>query len=361
MSSVSLYRKSMIFLMERIAPTAGFLSSFAQTPPENIFNSETVEIDIVRNKMSYAVDIVPHTGARFNKNTKYTTKEYTPPAYKEAFTLTGKDLQYKPAGVNPYDASKVGYVAQAVETMMKNNRVSAQKIKYAIEKQARDAYFSGKITLINGDEIDFNKKTTHAITPSVKWDNASGKPVDDLTNACDVIRTDAMLGASTFDLILEDTVLNALLDNAQVKERGNYRRIDLVNISMPQGMNSEGATFHGVMSAGSNTINLWTYNAKYEIPTGFGLDDEGTKENFIPQGEGLLIARGVRFDIVYGGIPQIVDYENVALPIPQAEKMLPFIYVDRENQVVKYGLESRPLFIPTEIDGFATFKSMLTV
>lgn len=350
----------MLPLLETQIPKVGFLASFFQTPQENIKKSPTVEIDVIRNKNTYAVDIKAGTGARYNQRSLYANKKYAVPAYKEGFTLNAEELQYKMAGENAYEAAQRDYIAQAVQIMAKDALVVANKINYAIEKQARDAFFNGKITLINGDEIDFAKKVTHAVSPTTKWDN-SGDPIADLTAWCQLVRVDGMVSGNMFDLIVSEDTLNALYANAIFKDRANLRRADLLQITMPQYINTAGAVFHGIFSVGNNTINLWTYPAFYEIPTGFGFASEGTKEGFIPAESALLLARGVRYDLVFAGIPRLYTPANAMVSFVGADagRMLPFVYEDRENEAIKYGLESRPLCIPTEIDTFVSVTNIL--
>lgn len=359
--SISAYRKAMIPLVTEKLPEVGFLSSFFQTPESNIRQSPTIEVEIKRKKNFYPVDIAPATGIRFNKRSLYTNKEYMPPAYKEGFILRAEELQKKLAGENPYDAEKTSYIASAVAIMTEDALDVASKIKLGIEKQASDAFFNGSITLVNGDTINYSKKGTHNVTPTTKWNATGGDPIADITALCQVIRRDSLSSANTFDMIVDEAVLNALYANQIMKDRANFRRADLITINMPKYINQEGASFHGIISAGSNTIYLWTYTADYTIPEGFGLANEGTKQNLIPSEACLLLARNSRYDLVYAGIPRLYSPMS-GFPMPTGEKgkALPFVYEDKENEAIKYGLESRPLCIPTEIDTFGTFVDTLT-
>ncbi len=358
------YREAMIQMLERKAPVTTFLSSFFKTPAENVKNSAYISVDVKRNRANYAVDIKAGTGSRLNKSPKFSNSRYAPPAYKEAMILEAEELNLRMAGVNPYDNEKKSYADQAIAVMLEGMETVAGNIMRSIEKQASDAFFNGKVVLVDGSEITYGKNETHDIKPTTKWD-ANGDLITDITNACQLIRQDAMLPTTTFDLIVDETVLNKIYLNTVFTERAKYQpaNAQLMAISMPQGVNTAGATWHGIFSAGGNTINLWTYSGFYQIPVGMGLANEGTIVKYMPAKKGLLIARDARFDLVYAGVPRLVKTNDPSFdyaPSVTAGKLVPFAVADREAEVIKYGVESRPLVIPTEIDAFVTFSAVIS-
>jgi hypothetical protein len=235
------------------------------------------------------------------------------------------------------------------------------------EKQASDAVFEGKITLYDGTIIDFNKKTTHNITPAYKWNNASGTPLDDIADACDLCVQDGKISSATFNLVIADNALNALLTNpqflAQAKAMENINR---ANISIPV-ENLNGVKYHGQFSAKSYKINLFTYPQYYEIPTGFEFANEGEVSRYIPEGRALLFPDGIRFDMFHGGVESVPvgkasgDIYSIVLPELEEVEQLPYAYTKVESGELwtEAGVKSRPLFIPTNIDGFATFNALV--
>lgn len=363
---ISSHRQAMLQILERESPKFSFLTSFFQSPETNVKKSPYISIDIKGNKRNYAVDIVPGTGSRLKKRTKYTNKMFAPPAYKMATILDAEELNFRPAGLVPTDAEKQSYAQQATAIMASDMVEIAGDITRAIEKQARDAFFNGSVTLVDGTVINFGKSGTHNTGVSTKWDNASGDPMADIAYQCDLIRKDANLSATSFDLILDEVSYNAFINNAKVKALGGFQKnnMNLISLSMPQGVNAEGATLHGVVACGVNTVYVWVYTGFYDIPTGYGLASEGTTVSYMPAKSGLLIARGARFDLVFAGIPRLVKFDGSGLlpmvPNVIASRMEPFVVVDQEGESVKYGLESRPLTIPTEINAFSTFTGIIS-
>ena len=357
-------RKVMVRLFEQKSRPTMFLASHAQTMTTL---AEDIEIDIVRGLETFSVDITPGAGSRSNKKSRYTTKTYTPPMYNESYSLTAQELQNRMPGQTAYDASSDAYQTTLFAMISDKQVMMQDKELRAIELQTRDAFFNGKIVLQNGDEIDFKKKATHDIT-GTDWSDAAGLPLDDIEAGCQLCRKDGLISATKFKLILADDTVEALKANDQFVAKANLRHVMNVNMEMPSDVNAEGATFHGLFSAGSYIVELWAYPQFYEIPVGFGLANEGTKQPYIPSASALLMpTAGLRLDLWFGGVPQVsnqVDPElaalglNGTLGVVEAD-FVPYAYLDDRAECIECGVKTRPLFVPNQIDGFVTFKTLL--
>jgi len=349
---------------QKMKPTL-FLASHA-TPQTTLASS--IEIDIVRGLETFAVDIVPGAGGRGNKKTRYTTKEYTPPMYNEFYNITAEELMKRLPGQTKYDAADSAFQATLLAIITDKQAMMQDKELRSIELQARDAMFDGTITLHNGDVIDFKKKTTHTISPTYKWNASTGVPLTDLEAACALCRKDGKIGASRFKLVVADDVVEALIANAQFIAKANIRHIENVQMGMPTDINADGATFHGVFSAGSYTIELWAYPQFYTVPVGFGLANEGTMQPYIPSGKALLLpATGLRMDLWYAGIPQVVNQVDSVLAgmgltgtIGMVEAdFVPYARLDDRSESIEAGVKTRPLFVPHQIDGLCSFDTLV--
>ena len=350
---------------EQVRPT-NFLSSMAKV---RTTLASTIEIDIVRGTEEYAVDITPGAGSRSNKKSKYTTKEYEPPMYNESYPFTAEELAKRLPGQTKYEAGMTSYAGQLVAYFAGKQVALKDKILRSIELQARDAFFSGKITLHNGDEIDFKKKATHSITPSVKWNNASGVPLEDIADACALCRKDGKIAASKFRLIVADDVVEALISNPQFVDRADLRYVERVSAGMPSDINDAGAVYHGIFSAGAYKIELWSYPQFYTVPTGYGLAGEGTMKPYIPTGEALLIPPGIDLRLWFGGVAQVANQVDPAverlgivggrIPTMVEADFVPYGRFDDRTECIEVGVKSRPLFVPVQIDGFATLDTLI--
>lgn len=358
-------RTIMLRMFEQKAKPTMYLASDAQVQ-KTLANE--FEIDIVRGNETFAVDVTPGAGSRSNKKSRYTTKTYNAPAYNESYPVTAEELNKRLPGQTKYEAAGDAYSTTLAAYMSDKQILMQEKIVRAIELQARDAYFDGKIVTHNGDEIDFKKKATHNVTPSAKWSAATGAPLDDLEAACQLIRKDALISTTRFRLTVADDVVEALKANDQFVEKANLRHVQNIDMGMPTDVNTDGATFHGIFSCGSYIIELWAYPQFYDVPTGFGLANEGTKQPYIPSGKSLLKpAAGSRYDLIFGGVPVVSDQVDPRLTsmgltgtLNLAETdFYPYARLDRRAECIEVGVKSRPLFIPHDIDSFVTFDTLV--
>ncbi|MFI4894430.1 MAG: major capsid protein [Phycisphaerales bacterium JB058] len=343
-----------------------FLSSFASVRKTS---AAAIAVDILRNKEEYAVDIIPGAGSRSNKKARWTTKEYIPPLYSESDSLTAQELQKRLPGVNAFDQSDMSYATQAIKIASDKQIDLQDKILRAIELQARDAYFSGQIELLNGDTIDFKKKTTHGITPTTDWADATGTPLDDISDACALIRKDGLVQANRYRLIVADDVVEVLKANAQMVEKANLRRVNNVEMDRVSDINDLGAVRHGEFDAGRYIIELWTYPQFYDVPEGFGFANEGTKQPYIPSGEALLLpAGGIDLRLWFAGVPTMLNQVEpeaaaavggLSVPTLAEADFVPWIIGDDRKKCIELGVDSAPLFVPVQIDGFCTFDTLL--
>jgi hypothetical protein len=359
-------RKTMVRMFKQKASPTQFLSSLAEVQTTLAVE---IEIDIKRGRELFAVDITPGAGSRSNKSTRYTTKKYVPPTYNESDAITAEELQTRLPGMHAYDAGSQPYQA-ALAALVTDRQADLQdKIIRSIELQARDAIFSGTITLQNGDTIDFKKKATHAITPAVKWDQDTATILEDLAAGCALCRKDGKINASTFSLIVADDVIEVIKKNPDFVERADLRRVDNVDLMMPSDINTEGSVFHGQFAAGSYKINLWTYPQFYEVPEGFGLANEGTLQPYIPSAGAALLPPNLDMRLWYAGVPTVVnqvDSQLAGMGLTDGTLSIvetdfhPYAFLDNRMESVEFGVKSKPLFVPVAIDGFVTYETVLT-
>lgn len=341
-------------------PKTKFLQKFFQTPDEYIFSGDKVEIDAVRGKEEYAIDVKKNAGGRDNDFSVFTRKEYEPPEYDEMTYITAAELNKMLPGRTKYEGVNVPGSYAADLAMLGVDRLNAlrNKIIRSIELQCRDALFFGKITLINGDVIDFKAKASHFYTTPVAWTAAGSDPFADFGVIGQRVRKDGV--REIIDAIFGSTALSKFLNNTTVTTQGDLKQIERIAITSPLS-EDEGAKYHGTFSAEDYKINVWTYPQYVGVPLGFGLPNQGTKVPYIPVDRIVVLPSMPDFRLFYAGIPTLtrqVSAEFQAftalnqMPIIERGKMIPYAFADEKSRSIALGVRSRPLAVPVEVDGY---------
>lgn len=309
----------------------------------------------------YSVDVKLGTGGRYNSLDEYEKKDFTVPEYNDIASLSEEDVFKAQFGQTEYDKT-----AKILESINDGQIIFSEKQRRSEEKQASDGLFNGKIVLAGGNKIEFNKKATHSISvASAKWNTASSKPTSVLNEAIALCLKDGKISASEWNLIFDEKGFDAFIKNTDVKEGSNWNNsIKRTDINMPEA-DTEGAMFHGRISVGSYIVNVWTYPEKYTVPVGFNFAKEGEECGYIPDGCALLVPMNPQFVRYYGAInnvnaPTQPSIGGVKLDLVKNEQ-LPYAYdvVADGSVTTKYGVKSRPLLIPANIDCFATIHDIV--
>ncbi len=357
----SLVKKTMRVAFDNKQKPSMFLRNFFKKVQ---LDSNKLELQGRTVKAIYSVDVKAGTGGRLIDVAKHTSKEYNLPEYNDYSVITEDDIQKLHLGETEY--TKAIDAAKIADLITDRQEIISDAQRRAEEKQASDALFQGKIVLVGGDEIKFDKLATHTIDlSSKKWTTGTNDPIDEIKKACILCQKDGKVKTSLFNLILEDSGLIALLSNEKFKSGSNFDEgIKRTDINIPEEL-TPGASFHGRFSAASFRINLWTYNETYEIPKGFNFAGEGTEVGYIPTGCGVLLPDNPNFSCNYGVVNN-VDASNGAflagakLNMEQVEQ-LPYAYdvVEHGSAHTEAGVKSRFACIPDNVNSFATFVNIV--
>jgi len=354
--------QKMISAYNQSAPPTLFLSGRFQSPAENFYNSEEVEIDIERDDEDVAWVVTDlSTGYRFNSTDDYTNKKFKPPIFKEAFALQSHDLLGRSPGDNPY--ADVAYQAKAILRSFKNFRRLEAKIRRSVEWQASQILQTGVVTLIDGSgdalyTIDFAPKATHFPTVGTAWSAASPTIVADLISLDSVIRDDSL---SDPDMkIFGEGSFEAAMDNSDFRGRFETRRADLGTIG-PMRLVGSGGQFRGIIDVGNYRSEIWTYNGRYKHP------QTGVKTKLVSDNSVISLASGGRMDATFGAIPRFVppDARVMRYMPPRMSNinggmdLFTNAWVTPDGETLMGGISSRPLLIPTAIDTFGCLNANL--
>ena len=361
----SIEKRAMLAAFKEKTTPTGFLGSWFQTSPRDLFKSTKCVIDIKRNKELIAIDVVRGTGGRNNNNKRFTTKEYTPPMYDEFTAYNEEELNNRMPGQNEYE--QMEDQAQFMSIVVDDWIQIKNKILRSIEYQAANCLVTGQVPLVNADTLDYKQKATHNFAASPVWSNASGVPLTNIATACDLNRKDGKIAIGEFIAIMGAGAFTNFLE--RIDGSGGVLDMihaDLGRIVMPT-MNTEGAVYHGTIAAGPYRVQVWTYPQYYDVPVGFGLANEGTLVPYIPTDKVVIIppAKAIDLRLVYGGIPILVNKTDprmqslgvTSMPTNIRTDFHPYSYVDDKAVCVQTGIKSAPLCIATEIDGWTVIKT----
>lgn len=349
-------KRAMMALFKQKAGPTMFLSSWFRTNPAWVYKSRKVVMDIKRLGENYAVDVTRFGGGNFNKNKQFSTKEYIPPYFNEYTSYTAEELFDRMPGQDEYSAEKMAYAAQLLAILTDDMIELSDKIKRARELMAAQVLLTGTVTLLNSDTIDFKQKPTHKFNAAGAW-SGSVDPRVDLVKAANLNRKDGKITTGTQNAIMSETSFKEFIALVDTDRNMNVKLED-INF---QTRNTEGASFHGQISAGSYTFNLWTYPQYYE-------DSSGVLQPFITDEKVIVIPNPDMIDLrtVFAGIPEIARGRSnqiaSALGIPgvpttAAGEMLPYYKLDEEDEQLKAGVKSSFLTIPSQIDGWCVIST----
>jgi hypothetical protein len=333
-----------------------FLSSKFKSPPENFFNSEEVEIDIVRSEENVSIAIQDlSVGYRMNDMEVYTNKSYKPAIHKEAFAINAFDMIKRQPGNNPFEDPN--FQATAMLKAFRGYRAVEKKIRRSIELQASQVLQLGIVTLVDADgntvyTIDYKPKATHLITAGNAWNSGSQTILADLAGAAQVIRNDGLMdpdvlymGGDAFEAALKDSGFAARFDN---------RRIDLGSID-PRTEVGGGGYFRGTVEIDNYKFDIYTYGGRYKHP------QSGTITQYLTPANVVMRASAGRLDAMFGAIPRIVRPDARALPFMPGRisnaaggmDLFTNAWVSDDGEQLFGGVGARPLMVPTAIDTFA--------
>lgn len=312
-----------------------------------------VSIEVMRNRQLIAVDVQRNTDANRNKFSLSVEKLFVPPFFNESWDFTSAERYDVTFGqrTNPSQPDALNMINQASEKIEELR----QKILRSIELMRSEALQTGIVTLKNGDNIDYKRKAASivALGAGDRWNEGTGTPLDDLADAGDFLREEGLSSGGTINAIMGRDAFTAFMNNPQVKERADFRRISRLEIGMPQFDNTTGMVFHGQIGTADYMVNLWTYNEFYE-------EVGGAKKTYIDVKNVILIPEDFKGITSFAGIPAIVrDKRNAEYPefiSPIEAEFYVNNYIDPTKKAHWFEVASAPLPIPVSIDRIFTYQ-----
>lgn len=336
-------------LKEDVKSPSFLMSFFNQVT----FATKTIGIEVQRGTERIAVDVLRGVDGKHNTFSRSTEKQFVPPFYNESFSDSSLDRYNLVFGQNSNFVPKnIGYLAKDVK---EKYSVLVAKIERAKEKQCGQVFDTGVVTLINGDNIDFKRKSTSMVDPGVGhyWSTATTDVETQLISGAEFVRNEGKNGATKFNLIISSQAWINLKKTDFFKNNANYNQVKLIDITMPQ-KDSFGAGYHGQISAGAYIFNVWTYDETYE-------NEDGTRERYIDENNAIILpVDGTRFEIAHAGIPAIIRDKSKAefssYIVQKAAKYWFNNWIDEKAKAHIFEVFSAPLSIPVTVDMIFTLK-----
>jgi hypothetical protein len=334
-----------------------FLSSFFVTSPEDITDSEFIEIDIVRSDEEIAPVLTDiSTGANMTSEDIYTGKQFKPPAFREGRAFNVYDLLKRVPGSTQYEMDSADKMAILMGKVRNAWTRLTERIKRTIELQAAQILQTGTVTLYDAAgnaryTLNFVPKASHFPTAAIAWGAAGSAPLVDINNLSETIRDDGLVDCK--NLIMGPGAFAQFLNNADVQLI--FRRDSFALGTLSPRMQASGATIQGFIPVGNYQYNIWTYGGRFIDPV------THTKIQYLNWDSCILMPdpEDLDFRKVFGGVPVITESTppfNEFLPdrvvIPGAFDFKPRVYVDEKAETLVAEVASRPLLIPVSIDRY---------
>jgi hypothetical protein len=328
---------------------------FSQWFPRETTPSFYVDIRVRRGTRKIATDVVRFTEGKATKNAKITESKYLPPYYELEYFFNHDEIYMRSLEFGTLSSPQANKLIS--QNALDNLVEQRNMIERAVRKQQAQVFQTGVITLINGDSIDFKRKAESIVDVSGSnpyWNNAStAKPLDDIAAGGVFLRNTGTALGNELNLITRSGNISKLLATDQVKELGDYKWIERVNIGFPEFTESTGFTFHGQVAAGDFRVNLWSYDDIYE-------NEDGTNSYYLDDDNVILLPKNFEGKTIFGALPGMsnASIDGMATKVPAAIEAEFLIVPFYNERTISSGIKmsSAPIVIPITVDRIFTMK-----
>jgi len=326
--------------MQEISPTS-FLRSFF---PDSVSPTKLLSIEVVRMGEKIAVDVERGTEGNRNTFSKSTEKTFLPPLYEEYFDMT--ELDTYDALFNYPTISGAAY-GRLVMDVARKTKALEDKIERAYELQASQVLTTGIVSLNAGINIDFKRKAASLVDPGAGNYFANNIDPFALFQAGGTfLRSVGRSSGYVINAILGETAMADLLLNTKFLARQNQFHMVLDVVAPPQ-RNSVGAVYHGRISAGPYSVDLWTYPQGYD-------NASGVFTPYIDPKKVIMLPQNPHFIAGFAAVPQLID--TGAQPFVGKYLVQEFVDTRKAHRII--DIKSAGVMIPTAVDEIYTFKAV---
>lgn len=337
--ALGIFTDSVVSAFKKKATTTNFLGTFF---PEKYSPTKLISVAVTRDKEKIAVDV--ERGSQGNRNTfsSASIRNYKPPFFDEFFDATELDLYDRLFGDKSINEDTFSAFVLDVADKMDILRFKVER-KY--EYMRAQVFEDGVVTVKNGDNINFNRKAESMVANVAgnTWTTDTVDPYQTIAVGCEFIRKEALYMGGHHNVILGSEAHAAFFNNAIVKGRNNLQQLKLDDLNPPRPIGA-GAVYHGRVTAGQYTADLWTYPQFYE-------DAAGAKQPYINPKKIIVLPAATNFEMCYAAVPQLLTGGGMML---QQGPWLPYDYVDVRKCTHDFGIKSAGVPVPVAIDEMHT-------
>lgn len=341
-NAASLYTKKLIDFFYDKPMVTSFLRSFF---PTETSMTEQVSIVVKRGTEKIAVDVKRYSDGNRNTFDRSTEKIIRPPLYHEWLSCNEHEL-YKVC-IEAIAEGKTTYFRELVNKQAEDLMAMKDKIERSIELQCAQIFDNGVVQLQNYTDIDFRRKPQSIVAYNAANDFsiATVDPAAVLKEGCNFLRTVGKVQGGRITAIMGEDAMEALINNPIVQKRGDVRDYDLMKLNAPQ-RDSLGYAYHGVFSAGSYNIDLYTYPEFY---------DTETQEHipYVDPKKVILTVAQPRFKLAFAAVPQLINNDGT---IPQRGEYLMIEDFNVPQGYHRVHLKTAPIAVPTAVDQIYTVQ-----
>lgn len=347
-----LFTKTLIDVYRESTMPTNFLRSFFE-PRET--SSKEVSIEVQRNSENIAVDVLRGTEGNRNTMDRFSEKVFIPPYYREYFDATQLFFYDQLFGRGDVEMDEMT-LQDWIQEVMERMQMLQAKIERSVEKQCSEVLQTGIVLLDSTTNINFRRKATSIVdlTGGSYWDDTGVDPIPSIEAGCTFLRQQGKMLDGVVNMILGEKAYTSLLANSDFQQRIDFRRVPIVDLSMPQRLDqTAGAAFHGEFSAGAYIIRVWTYPQFYEATAG-----AGATTPYINTRNMILLPMQTRFRLAYAAVPKLIrDTRNAEFPefiMQQRGAYTIGNYIDERTETHVFDIKSAPLAIPVAVDQIYT-------
>lgn len=305
-------------------------------PNVETFVTENVDVDYKKGKRKMAPFVAPRIGGIVMDRQSFETRTLKTPKIAPERVITIDDINKRAMGESIYSTRTPEERAQellATDIIELDDYITRRE-----EWMCREILFTGKV-IMSGDgfeqEVDYKFTNSTTLSGTDLWsDTTNSDPISDLKEwRLTVIQK---TGKAPNICVMASGVVDAFLANTDVRALMDLQRVALGTIE--PSVQSPALTYIGKLP--SLGLEIYSYDEWY-------IDDEGTEQPMIPAGKLLLGSTGMNKRL-YGAVTQIqgetfITYEGMRIPKS---------WVDKENEVRKLRITSRPLPAPDDVDAW---------
>ena len=350
-----LFTQSLITVYKQIPPTHNFLEMFF---PAKTSSSRYLYWSVRRQGEPKAVDVIRGTDGNRNTFAISTDKIVDPPYFREYFDVTQTDLYYRAWDSALIDESKM---SDWMSWVLEQTQSMHDKIKRAYEYQRGAILKNGIITYADGTTVDFKRNSASIIPYNASTTDWSAQtagvsdvnPFAMMAAGAKYLRTVGKANGGNFIVIMGENAKAAFDTNTYVLERQRLFNLKLDDLTPPF-REANGSAYHGRISIGDYTADVFTYPQYYDASTAV----PNTSTPFIDPDTFVIIPMQPNFITGYAAVPFLPKSNesgfDLAMPAIQAGEYAIGQYMDSKKIAWEVDIRSAGIALPTAIDKIYT-------